>query len=391
MSRKVLSAGILLVYLLAIVFPLTASAQTKTVAHWRFQNVEGYYSGDLNGNNLTFFDLTGNGNDLEVKTVGFGDKLDIFKWYNAPGVGAEKAKSSLYFGNTLKAAKSVDPYDPSETTWTGAYTSGKYFNTVPTAPMNSMQFENGFTIEVIFCVDENFNQNYNRYCGIFSRNYIHDLNEEPTLLMSVAEASGYDADGYLGSNGTVNLQYVQINLDEMKTNKEFANGIGSGQWVHYMVTNDGDMTEVYVNGEFINTYLDCNGILCMNPDYGWEVGVGRKPGAHRTDHKNENPPEGTIRRLFCGAISEIRVSEGYMDVTESLYYSAPKYDLTSIKPEVVAAEPVADTEAQPIATTEAPAGQPAVAPATYDAFAIAMAAAAAAAGATFAIKKKRSG
>lgn len=400
---KRLLAGCCAILIAALAaFPASAAADTKTVAHWRFQNVDGYYSGDLNGNNLTFRDLTGNGNDLIVKTVGNGDKLNVFKWYDAPGVGADKdAKSSLYFGNTLAAAKSVDPYDPSQTSWTGAYTSGKYFNTVSGAPMNDDTFENGFTIEVIFCLDENFNNEYNRYTGIFSRNYIYHDQSEPTLSLALAECSGQDADGSLGKNGHTWLQYIQINSDENKLNTEFYSDIGvfPGDWIHYMVTNNGEDTEIYINGDMVAIHPDNKGIFCVNPEYGWEVGVGRKPGEGRTDHMNENYPEGTIRRLFCGAIAEIRVSEGYMDVMDSLYMKAPKYDLTATTPaapaatETPAAEtPAAEPATAPVeTTTAAPTTAPVTtAPATFDGFTVAAMIAVGSACTALLMKKRKS-
>lgn len=392
MFKKFFAGCLALLTIALVMFPVSA-AENKTVAHWKFQNVEGYYSGNLSSSNLTFYDLTGNGNDLEVKTVGFGDKLDIFKWYDAPAVGADKeAKSSLFFGNTLKAAQSVDPYPSSETTWTGAYTSGKYFNTVPGAPMNDKTFEYGFTIEIIFCIDENFNNEYNRYTGIFSRNYILAEQQEPALQLALAECAGQNADSYLGDSGRTWLQYIQINSDGTKINNEFYSNIGlyPGDWIHYMATNNGEDTEIYINGEFIAIYPDAKGIMCVNPEYGWEVGVGRKPGEGRTDHKNENVPEGTIRRLFCGAISEIRVSEGYMDVMDSLYMKAPKYDLApkTEQTAVTADTPTADAPAtEPADTTDAPASVSA--PATFDAATVVVLIAAGATACTAMFAKKR--
>ena len=72
----------------------------------------------LNGSDLVFLGLTGNGNDLVVNPAGFGNRFDIYKQYDAPAV------------------------------------------------------ENGFTIEVIFRLDKYFIYIYNRYTDIFFRNYI---------------------------------------------------------------------------------------------------------------------------------------------------------------------------------------------------------------------------
>ena len=38
--------------------PAQAAAEVSTVAHWRFQDVDGYYTGSVDDDNLTFVDLT---------------------------------------------------------------------------------------------------------------------------------------------------------------------------------------------------------------------------------------------------------------------------------------------------------------------------------------------
>ena len=76
------------------------------LAHWKFQNVEGCYTGNIDTDDLTFVDLTGNGNDMVVEYEGNGDELDIFTW----DVGASgEGSTSLKFNNTLALAESVDP------------------------------------------------------------------------------------------------------------------------------------------------------------------------------------------------------------------------------------------------------------------------------------------
>ncbi len=60
----------------------------------------------------------------------------------------------------------------------------------------------------------------------------------------------------------------------------------------------------------------------VNPAFRWEVGVGRKIPESGDKTKNTLHAEGFIRRLFCGSISEIRVSEGEMSVKDSLYYTS---------------------------------------------------------------------
>ena len=89
-----------------------------------------------------------------------------------------------------------------------------------------------------------------------------------------------------------------------------------------MVTCDGTMTDIYLDGEYISTLTEDGSIFQVDESFGWEVGVGRKAGTGETT-KNTIHPEGLIRRLFCGTISEIRVSAGYMDGPETSLLFAP--------------------------------------------------------------------
>lgn len=311
--------------LASFTFPAFAEDTDNYVAaHWKFQNEEGYYTGSVEDDSLRFIDLTGNGNDLEVCFEGNGDQLDIFEWDEGATVGEDgvySTKSSLRFGNTWEKALSVDPYDASQTEYSGAYVSGKYFQTVNGAPLNNVDSTTGWTVEIIFKIDEEWNNNYNRYTGLFSRQGVVESQDEPAFSMAISEIiSGGTSDGYIGREGTTGLQYVHVDVDENKTNYELMNGqIYAEEWIHFMVTSDGYYTEVYINGENVFASSENNEIYITDALFSWEVGVGRKLG---TDKATMNPkhPEGLIRRLFCGSMSEIRFTMNYMDIEDSLLY-----------------------------------------------------------------------
>lgn len=291
-----------------------------TVAHWKLQNDEKYFSGTLNGTDLTFKDITGNGNDLIVQSEGEGSKLDIFSWTEGSTL-TSSGTSALYFGNTYDIAKSVNTYSASETEYTGGtLVSGKYLETVESAPMNDDDFAGGYTIEAIIKVDSSFNNNYNRYAGIFSRQGL--INNEPWFSLAVAETSNTENDGSL--KGDLILQLVQSEKDAVETslNAEFSS-INPDVWVHYMAVceESGDIT-VYVNGTKVDQYMYCKSI--GSSGFGWEVGVGRKDFTGM-NVKNPQHPEGGIRRLFCGTISEIRVIDHAISLDDSLYSKAVDY------------------------------------------------------------------
>ena len=344
--------------LTSFTFPTAAvSSDNYVAAHWKFQNEEGCYTGSIEDDSLRFIDLSGNGNDLEVRSEGNGDQLDIFEWDEGATVGENdvyKTNSSLRFGNTWEKALSVDPYTPEQTSYSGAFVSGKYFQTVTGAPLNNVDSTTGWTVEIIFKIDEEWNNNYNRYTGLFSRQGVVESQDEPAFSMAISELiSGGSSDGYIGTEGATGLQYVHVNVDEQKTNYELMNGqIYAEEWIHFMVTSDGWYTDVYINGENVFSASEYNEIYITDSLFSWEVGVGRKLG---TDKATMNPqhPEGLIRRLFCGSMAEIRFTMNYMDIEDSLLYN---------NREVENNESAAATEEPTAAPTEAPTDAPTEAP-----------------------------
>jgi len=330
-----------------LVFPINVSADESdnyVAAHWKFQNEEGYYTGSVENDDLRFIDLTGNGNDLEVCFEGNGDQLDIFEWDEGASVSDVESEvapyttgSSLRFGNTWEKALSVDPYDSALTAYSGAYVSGKYFQTVNGAPLNTVDSTTGWTVEIIFKIDEEWNNNYNRYTGLFSRQGVVESQDEPAFSMAISELiSGGTQDGYIGTEGATGLQYVHVDVNENKTNYELMNGeIYAEQWIHFMVTSDGYFTEVYINGENVFASSENNEIFITDSLFSWEVGVGRKTGFDKDnnkDHATMNPkhPEGLIRRLFCGSMAEIRFTMNYMDIEDSLLYTNAVEEETTV-------------------------------------------------------------
>ena len=300
-----------------------AGTQYQVLAHWKLQNQEGNFSGSVDDDTIGFKDLSGNGNDLIAKTVGNGDQLDIFSWDNDVDGDAFKFGSGLKFNNTKALAAGVDPYEASETSYTGGYTSGKYLETVKGAPINSSEFTGGFSIEVIFKLSKDLDNDYNRYTGIFSRQGVIEEQNEPPFSIALSEWNNDSTTGTLNGNQTW-LQLLLVN-EEMKLNTEMDEIlIAADMWHHVMVTMD-DMGKisVWLDGEKLyDSWTGFENIFCANPDYSWEVGVGRKfGGGHEKESKNENSPEGMIRRLFAGSVAEIRITDKPLEVADSLYAS----------------------------------------------------------------------
>lgn len=323
---KKLTAAVLMASIIISCFTFIPAhaEEAKAVAHWKLQNEQGYFVGDIEKDNLQFIDLTGNGNDLVTRTVGNGSQLDIFTWDTGADKGESKSGSALKMDNTRVLAEAVDPYNSGETSWTGGYTSGKYLETIKGSPINSNEFDEGFSVDIIVKLSPELDNDYNRYCGIFSRQGVIEEQNEPPFSIALSEWTD-DANGVMGENKTW-LQYVHCNYSS-KVNVEMNEiMIGADGWHHILVSSDGISTTYYIDGEALRTIGDFPYLEYTEPYYSWEVGVGRKWGAgHENECKNEDAPEGMIRRLFAGSISEIRVMDGPIEPKDSLYYKPVSY------------------------------------------------------------------
>ena len=294
--------------------------KAKVIAHWKLQDADGCYTGSVDDDSIGFKDLSGNGNDLIVKTAGNGDQLDIFSWDRDVDPSVQKFSSGLKFNNTKALAATVDPYKASETAYSGGYTSGKYLETVKTAPINSYTFPSGVSVEVIFKLSPELDNDYNRYTGLFSRQGVIEEQNEPPFSIAISEWND-DNTGVIGENKTW-LQLLIMN-DFSRLNTEMDEIlIGANEWHHVLVTLE-DTGKVFVWLDGVKLYEAWSGFAelhCTNPNFSWEVGVGRKSGTdHASDSKNENVAEGMIRRLFAGTIAEIRMLDRPVTVEESLY------------------------------------------------------------------------
>ena len=296
--------------------------EIKVLAHWKLQNEEGCFTGSVDDDTVGFRDLTGNGNDLIAKIVGNGSELDIFSWDKDVDPAKVKFASALKLNNTKALAATVDPYKSDETSYTGGYTSGKYLETVKGAPINAYEFENGFSIEVIFKLSPDLDNDYNRYTGIFSRQGVLDDQNEPPFSIAVSEWDDDSATGTLSGNTTW-LQILMCDPD-VKVNREMDEiRIDASSWHHVMITFNAGMGKltVYLDGaELLSSYVAFDRLHVTDPNYSWEVGVGRKWGGSDDARasKNEKSPEGMIRRLFAGSVAEIRISDEVITPAQSL-------------------------------------------------------------------------
>ena len=218
--KKIVSALILcsLLFGCLAAMPAHADGDVHVVAHWKLQNVDGYFTGDIEKDELQFIDLSGNGNDLVSRVVGNGSQLDIFTWDDGVDKGESKSGSALKMNNTKVLAAAVDPYTEGETSWTGGYTSGKYLETIKGSPLNLNEFDEGFSIDIIVKLSPELDNDYNRYCGIFSRQGVIEDQNEPPFSIALSEWQDDAESGMIGQNKTW-MQYVHCD-DTQNVNVE---------------------------------------------------------------------------------------------------------------------------------------------------------------------------
>ncbi|WP_019058997.1 LamG-like jellyroll fold domain-containing protein [Streptomyces prunicolor] len=184
-----------------------------TVAYWRFDG-----HSDATAVSGTVRDQSGRGNDLTLVTVG---------------------------GSTLNWSSDHHPDQPGhgslEFTGYKSPLKGAYLRTVDGAPLNSVTFKRGYTIEVFYRLPADWDPDHNAWSGVVSR----------TGTGGAAGKTADDPDEPLATLSLSNDREPQWAVRPL--NQE---GIASnwGQetpletWWHLAVVNDGKHTTLYVEG-----------------------------------------------------------------------------------------------------------------------------------------------
>ncbi|CAM4458251.1 S-layer homology domain-containing protein [Paenibacillus tarimensis] len=236
-------------------------AQAETLAHWKFQP-DYIQSGSLDAGDLVLSDLTQRGNDLRLVTIGDAahpDTASVLQWseddyHGSPGV------KSLLFNNTQ----------------TGPVK--RYFETVPTAPVNDEQFAHGYTIEVIYKLPAEFSRNTHSWMKI--------LNRQGTGALAGKTQGETDLLGQLAVSNLKELQWTYYSTALASNPTSWSFSLDSVEdWYHIVLVNDTKNTKIYVNGvtDFRNatqTISNFAGIVGK----GWDIGAasqGEGVGAKR--------------------------------------------------------------------------------------------------------------
>jgi hypothetical protein len=184
-----------------------------TVAYWRF---DGHSDGAAVSG--TVRDLSGRGNDLTLVTVGGGSLTWSSDHHpDQPGHGSLEFQG---FKSPLK---------------------GAYLRTADGAPLNSMTFQAGYTIEAFYRLPADWNPDHNAWSGLVSR----------TGTGGAAGKTADDPDEPLATLSLSNDREPQwamrpLNQEGIATN--WGQETPLETWWHLAVVNDGTHTTLYVEG-----------------------------------------------------------------------------------------------------------------------------------------------
>ncbi|PRX48245.1 calcineurin-like phosphoesterase family protein [Prauserella shujinwangii] len=206
--------------------PAEAVLVPGTVAYWRFDGsgLAGGADGSPVPSGAVARDLSGHGNDLTVQRLhSSGPGVLTF---SAEHHETQPAHASLRFDG----GKNPD--------------RGAVLRTGPDAPLNSMTFERGYTIETFLKLPEPFEGDH-AWMGILSwEGRAGDAGktsgwspEEPTCSLNLS--------------GERFLQFVVYPTDVDADPTSWSHALPVGRWTHVAVVNDGRHTVVYVDGSRI--------------------------------------------------------------------------------------------------------------------------------------------
>lgn len=251
--------------------PTTEAGQV--LADWKFSK-DYVKSGTIETGNLVLEDASGNGNDLVLQTVGDASSAEVqnmVKWSEDDLANADDVQS-IEFGNYKQAQ------------------GGRYFSTINDAMINSEKFEEGFTIEAIVKMPQNFAPEKHSWMGILTRQgQAADLNKTEGEKEILSTLSVSNLKELQWTSHPTNLNHNETNWSFSLDSKE--------DWYHVAVVNYGSHTKLYVNGvtDFRNTEAEMIGIDAVEGK-GWNIGA--------SEWANE------LDTLFAGKIQEIKITDG---------------------------------------------------------------------------------
>ncbi len=289
MKNAIIGLSLICMMVPNLAAPAEASSsvvQKKTnsiVADWKFSR-ENVKSGTIDNGKMIIEDVSQNGNDLELTTIGDSSSPELknmLKWSD-DDYDNQANVDSLQFANYKNAPV------------------GRYLKTANGAPINSEKFDNGFTIEAVFKLPSDFNSSLHSWMGILTRQGqaadVNKMEGEKEILTTLSVSSDQEIQW---TSHPSNLNYNVTN---------WSRSLKTDEWYHLAVVNDGQTTTLTVNG--VSDYgksEEVKGIAVVEGK-GWNIGA--------SEWGNE------LDSLFAGNIQEIRIANKALTEKEWLVQDA---------------------------------------------------------------------
>lgn len=264
----------------------------ETRAHWRFVRPAQSAAGDSVPDKVknVIQDISGNGNDLErqivLNTQGQknNSQLDQVTWSDEHHPYSAASGSVCFIGS--RDPKIVN-----------------FMQTAVGAPINSDTFEDGYTIEAIVKVDD-FTESQHRWAKILSQTSYR--NQVPGWKHS-EDATG--ASVVLGISNLREAQWEVVPANTAEQNQahftNWSHELPDGRWQHIAIVNDGNKTDMYVEGvKVLRNSIGSKGLGIANGGKPWRIAAGTS--------------NGLLHYGFNGCINEIRMTARPLQPSEWL-------------------------------------------------------------------------
>jgi hypothetical protein len=245
-----------------------------TVAYWRFEGPNGQA---LPEGSIAARDFSGRGNDLRRVTLPNGTANDLT--WTQEFHPQQPSRGSLFFNGSKN--------NPSF--------GGAYLRTMEGAPINSMTFKNGYTIEAFVRLPEFCCEDKHAWMGAISRmgtggdlGRTGDDPDEPLATLTVSPSREF--------------QWAAATFSDPGLLTNWSYRVPTLNWYHVALVNDGKQTLMYINGSLdqrnpqrVNSGLQTTGEF-------WMIGA--------------NHYARTVEHSFYGWIGDVRIVKRPLAVRE---------------------------------------------------------------------------
>lgn len=276
--NRILNFYVAILFLFAVFVNFVDAKESDVVCDWIFSKNNS--KGSIENKNLLIKDLSGNGNYLVMKTYKDG-KLDkkerviLGKYINFSNNNLEQRGSMRFNGGT---------------------NSGVDFVTVDGAPIEKENFENRYTIEILYYLPKGWKKT-DAFMGLLSREKILQKSNEikENLSIEISDCKGFK----FFSN---NKKY------ENKSDFHYSLTMDKGDaWYHFFLVHDKFGTRSYLNGtKSFRDFCENESEICFNDEAGrFHVGSS----LYRENGKN-------IRKFLKGNIERIRITRSPLEKSQ---------------------------------------------------------------------------